>query len=113
MSHGINIIMCPNLQVLEPLLFCGPILIGPNFSAYVSSLPPHVRPHLEVQLDWDKDIDVIAHHMLDWEEKLRSHLGLTEVDVHDIKAVHGSNPGLQRYVTGLDMQDFHIKEPHP
>ena len=45
---------------------------------------------------------MIAHHMLDWEEKLRSHLGLTEVDVHDIKAVHGSNPGLQRYVTGLD-----------
>ena len=49
---------------------------------------------------------ITAHHMLDWEEKLRSHLGLTEVDVHDIKAVHGSNPGLQRYVAGLDMQDF-------
>ena len=34
------------------------------------------------------------------------------MDVHDIKAVHGSNPGLQRYVAGLHMQDFHIEGVH-
>ena len=89
--------MCADIATL---LFCMQSdyehFIG-DFSAYVSSLPPHARPHLEVQLDWDQDIVEIAHHMLGWEEKLCSHLGLTEVDVHDIKAVHGSKPELQRY----------------
>jgi hypothetical protein len=34
--------------------------------------------------------------MLDWEEKLCAHLGLTAVDAHDIKAKHPNNPELQR-----------------
>jgi hypothetical protein len=52
-------------------------------------------------LDWDhdgvdRDLNGIAHHMLDWEEKLCTHLGLTAVDTHDIKAKHPNNPELQR-----------------
>ena len=55
----------------------------------METLPASARPHLVQQLDWDhrgfeKDLNEIAHVMLDWEVKLRAHLGLTEVDVHDI-----------------------------
>jgi hypothetical protein len=50
-------------------------------------------------LDWDNGIDSdlieIAHHMLDWEVRLRVHLELTAVDVHNIKAKHPNNPELQ------------------
>ena len=65
------------------------------------SLPASARPLLEQQLDCDnegvdKDLIEIAHHMLDWEEKLCSHLGLTLVDVHDIREIHPRNPELQR-----------------
>lgn len=67
----------------------------------MSSLPASARPHLELQLDWghegvDRDLIEIAHHMLDWEEKLCPLLGLSAVDCHDIKAIHLSNPELQR-----------------
>ena len=72
-----------------------------DFSSYVWSLPASVRPLLEQQLDWDneteRDLIEIAYHILDWEEKLCSRLGLTVVDVHDIK--HNlllANPELQR-----------------
>ena len=65
------------------------------FPAYASSLPASALPHLEQQLDWN-DLIEIAHHMLDWEEKLCTHLGLTAVDIHDIKAKHQNNPELQR-----------------
>ena len=56
---------------------------------YVWTLPASARPHLELQLDWghggvETDLCEIAHVMLDWEVKLSTHLGLTEVDVHDI-----------------------------
>ena len=54
-------------------------------------------PHPQEQLDWDGDLNKIAHHMLDWKEKLCSPLGLTEVDVHDIKEIHPNKPELQRY----------------
>ena len=71
-----------------------------DFAAYVSSLPANARPHLRLQLDHDhggvdKDLCEIAEHMLGWEEKLHTHLGLTHVNVHDIKASY-SNPLLQR-----------------
>ena len=49
-----------------------------HFPAYASSLPASALPHLEQQLDWN-DLIEIAHHMLDWEEKLCTHLGLTAV----------------------------------
>jgi hypothetical protein len=67
----------------------------------VSSLPASVHPYLEKQLDWDhegvdRDLNEIAHYMLNWEEKLRIHLGLTVVDVHDIKDKYPSKPELQR-----------------
>ena len=63
----------------------------------METLPASARPYLELQLDW-VDLCEIAHvhHMLDWEERLCTHLGLTEVDVHDIKAMHFGNPPLQR-----------------
>ena len=71
-----------------------------DLSSYVWSLPASARPLLEQQLDWDhegvdKDLTEIAHHMLDWEEKFCSHLGLTGVDVHDIKELYSGKPELQ------------------
>ena len=68
----------------------------------METLPASARPHLELQLDWghggvEIDLCEIAHVMLDWEVKLSTHLGLTEVDVHDI--TRGiSNLELQRCV---------------
>ncbi len=59
-------------------------LLCPDFSSYVFSIPACARPHLELQLDWGQDLYEIAHHMIEWEEKLAAPLGLTEVDVHDI-----------------------------
>ena len=72
----------------------------PDFSAYMSSLPPNARPHLELQLDHDnkgvdKDLYKIAEHMLGWDEQLSTHLKLTEVDIYDIKSMH-TQPSLQR-----------------
>jgi hypothetical protein len=53
-------------------------------------------------LDWghdgvEKDLSEIADHMLDWEEKLPTHLGLTPIDIHDIKEIYSNRPVLQRY----------------
>ena len=64
-------------------------------------LPASARPLLKKKLDWDnegvdRDLIEIAYHMLDWEERLCSHLGLTEVDVHDIKEMNPGRPALQR-----------------
>ena len=71
-----------------------------DFSSYVWSLPGSARPLLEQLLDWnndtERDLIEIAHHMLDWEEKLCPHLGLTVVDVHDIKHIYLTSPELQR-----------------
>ena len=89
-------IMLVNMNVLSSNL-----RPGCSFSAYVCSLSPAARPNLELLLDWghdgvDRDLIEIAHHMLHWEEKLCSHLGLTAVDIHDIKAIHHNKPELQR-----------------
>jgi hypothetical protein len=51
-------------------------------------------------LDWDnegvdKDLNMIAEPMLDW-EKLSSHLGLTRANIHDIKKSNINEPELQR-----------------
>ena len=69
----------------------------------LSSLPPSAHPRLEFQLDSDHkgvetDLYQIAHHMIDWEEKLVPYLGLTAVDVSDIKESCSKKPALQRYV---------------
>lgn len=66
-----------------------------------NSFPPGEISHIDQVLDWDNegvgsDLDKIAHDMLDWEEKLCSCLGLTEVDAHDIKEIYSGNPELQR-----------------
>ena len=73
----------------------------PSYQSYVSSLPPPSRPHLEREIDYendgvDKDLNEIAHHMIDWEEELSAHLELTQVDIHDIKAIYRDSPALQR-----------------
>ncbi len=75
--------------------------ICPDISSYTSSLPASARPHLELQLDWDhegvdKDLNEIAYYMLHWEEKLSTHLGLTDIDIHDIKDTYRDRPPLQR-----------------
>ena len=74
---------------------------APGFGAYVSSLPPPARPHLELQLDSghdgvELDLHQIAEHMLEWEEKLSAHLGLTPVDISDTKDMYPFKPELQR-----------------
>ena len=65
----------------------------------MSSLSPSVHPYLEEQLDRDSDVDAdlceIAHHMLDWDSTLATHLKLTKEDVSDIKQKY-SDPELQR-----------------
>ena len=69
---------------------------------YVSSLPANARPYLKLQLDSDhngvdKDLNKIARHMPhDWDGILSSHLGLTAMDIHDIKESHPEKPELQR-----------------
>ena len=72
-----------------------------DFSAYVSSLPPPARLHLELQLDSDHngveiDLHQIAEHMLKWEEKLSAHLGLTPADIDNIKERNPFKPELQK-----------------
>ena len=68
----------------------------------MSSLPTSVQPYLDKVLDWDqegvdKDLIVIAHHMLGWEEQLSAQLlGLTQEDIHDIKEIFFQQPELQR-----------------
>ena len=67
----------------------------------MSSLPVNARPHLELQLDFDhegikKDLNEIASHMFNWEEKLSLHFGLTFVNTSDIEEMHPNNPALQR-----------------
>ena len=75
--------------------------LAPSGCSFLSSLPAGARIHLELQLDSDnegieKDLFEIAQHMLEWEDKLCVHLGLTKVDIHDIKAMYSGNPSLQR-----------------
>ena len=75
---------------------------GDDLSGYLSSLSDRARSHLNDPVDWNNDLIVIAHPMLDWEERLCTHLGLTDVDVHDIKAKHQNNPKLQRSVDQVE-----------
>ncbi len=72
-----------------------------DFQSYVSSLPASAHPYLERELDWghggvETDLSTIADHMLNWEEKLSTQLGLTPVDIHDIKETYRDKPVLQR-----------------
>ena len=59
----------------------------------MSSLPVSARPHLERQLDWghededkDKDLSEISNHMPNWEKELYIQLGLTPIEIDNIKA---------------------------
>ena len=74
---------------------------SPDLHAYISSLPGPARPHLELELDWgnhgvEKDLAEIADHMSDWEKRLSTHLGLTYIEISDIKKIHLIEPALQR-----------------
>ena len=74
---------------------------GPDYQSYLSRLPVDARPHLELQLDCghegvDRDLNEIADHSLDWEEKLSVPLGLTATDISDIKKKYQNEPALQR-----------------
>jgi len=44
------------------------------------------------------DLAKIAGQMVDWEEKLAGNLGLSHVDVEDIKEIHRNRPELQRSI---------------
>ena len=93
-------------QIFDPRLFTNDniyvqCIFFADFSAYVSSLPPPARPHLELQLDSDHngvemDLHQIAEHMLKWEEKLSAHLGLTPADIDNIKERNPFKPELQK-----------------
>ena len=66
----------------------------------MSSLPASALAYLDQQLDWDHEgvdqhLNLIADHMIDWETKLSTSLGLTEVHIHDLKA-ENSKPVLLR-----------------
>ena len=66
---------------------------GCEWSSYVSPLPATAQSYLDNQLDWDQEgvdrhLNQIADTMLHWEEKLSTSLGLTEVQIHDLKKNH-------------------------
>ena len=72
-----------------------------DLSCYVSSLPAGARPHLELLLDQDndgvdKDLTEIADLMLECEERFATHLGLTAIDVSNIKHKCRDSLPLQR-----------------
>jgi hypothetical protein len=71
---------------------------GSCASVYVSTLPASARHYLDQPVDRKTDLIVIAAPMLHWEQKLLAHLGLTEVDVHDIRESFPMKPLLQRLV---------------
>ena len=92
----------PQVSV-SPIVLHGSTLhtTGPDYQSYLSRLPVDAHPHLERQLDWghegvDRDLNEIANHSLDWEEKLSVPLGLTATDISDIKTMHQNKPQLQR-----------------
>ena len=102
MKSDILIIDSPSLVLVSQLDTHEPICShqhvyssSEKYGHYVAILPNRAHPHLKCQLGW-VDLCEIARHMLDWEERLCTHLGLTEVDVHGIKAMHFDNPPLQR-----------------
>lgn len=60
---------------------------------YVATLPPAALEFLDKELDWDhhgvdRHLTEIAEQMIDWEEKLSALLGMTDVDIRDLKAEH-------------------------
>ena len=79
-------------------------------SFYMSSLHASAHLYLDVQLEWE-DLCKISRYMLNWEVKLCSHFGLTEIDIHDI--TRGINDlELQRYtvcqlIVNLLSSDIH------
>ena len=75
--------------------------VGLDIQTYLTSLPQSAHTYLELKLDSghdgvEKDLGKIAHHMVDWQEKLIAHLELPHVDVNDIQKIHPNSPVLQR-----------------
>ena len=70
------------------------------YSEYVDFIPPQCRFKLDKALDFEhkgveKDLGEIANHLMDWESRA-SHLGLTKVDISEIKNSYRNKPALQR-----------------
>jgi hypothetical protein len=74
---------------------------GSGISAYLSTLPGSALRYLDEPVDRNTDLIVLAEPMVNWEQKLQTHLGLTDVEVHDIKDSLPSKPLLQRSVDRL------------
>lgn len=82
------------------------ILSDGGVQDYLSTLPAHVHPLLDQELDYDnegveRDLTEIAKAMSKWEEQLSTPLELTLVDIDDIKDIYHNNPELQRYSWGI------------
>ena len=76
--------------------------ISTAYDDYVSVLPLTSREYLDKVLDWDnrgvnKDLDKIAHVMIDWEEKLSSGLEIPYVDIQNLKTEYANKDILLRY----------------
>jgi L-lactate utilization protein LutB len=71
---------------------------GSGVSAYLSTLPGSALRYLDKPVDRNTDLIVLAKPMVNWEQKLQTYLGLTDVDVHDIKSSLSNQPELQRSV---------------
>ena len=83
---------------------CVSFLEGPYLlSSYLSSIPATALPYLDNLLDWDQEgvdrhLNRIADAMIEWEENLSIWLGLTEVQIHDLKKIYSQEPVLLRHV---------------
>ena len=68
------------------------------FESCVSSLSPLARTFLEKSLEWEKkDLDEVIGHAFDWEGSISTLLGLTNVEIREIKAKHPEDYQLQWY----------------
>ena len=64
-------------------------------------MPSDAHPYLDKQLDWDnggvdKDLNEMAREMVEWEERLSTHLEMKHSEIQDIKATSKDSPVLQR-----------------
>ena len=73
-----------------------------EYEDYVSSLPTEALEYLKNEIDWDhdgveEDLDYIAQHLTDWEEKLVVPLHFKQDQLAILKEKHKNDPVLLRY----------------
>ena len=75
---------------------------GRIYKHHVETISEQNRYKLKEKLDFENETEVhlanIADSMINWETKLAPSLGLTEVDVCDIRSDHQNQAVLQRQV---------------